>query len=90
MGRAAIRPLTDAARKSSARIRASCQGERMTTPTAAAPCDFGRHQRGGTCDCLTCGWHVWDVEPIRDSQGRIVLDGRECLQGRPRADRYGS
>lgn len=58
------------------------------TDLQAEPCDFDRHTIGGTCDCLTCGWHVRDADPIRDGQGRIVLDTRQCLNDRPRADQY--
>jgi len=54
----------------------------------ATPCDFDRHLQGGHCDCLLCGWHVWDVETLRDASGKVVIDGTTCLNGRPRADRY--
>lgn len=61
----------------------------MADEIKEAPCDFGRHQQGGTCDCLICGWHVWDIETQRNAAGVIVVPGGRCLRNRPRADQYG-
>lgn len=60
------------------------------TALKAAPCDFGRHDQAGDCDCRVCGWHVWDRPPTTRADGSVVDDGFTCYNGRPRADRYGA
>jgi hypothetical protein len=54
----------------------------------AAPCDSDKHRTVANCDCTVCGWHVRDVATTKDASGAVVIDGRVCVNGRPRADEF--